>query len=45
MCCFQVYLGATDSVEEDLVIRATLDVTQDIFNEDFHIYCDMPVPN
>ena len=39
-CCFQVYLGATDSVEKNLGIRATLDMTRDIFNKGFHIYCD-----
>ena len=46
-CSFQVYLGATDSVEKDLGIRATLDVTRDVFNKGFHIYCDnfLPVPN
>ena len=46
-CSFQVYLGATDSVEKDLGIRATLDVTRDVFNKGFQIYCDnfLPVPN
>ena len=46
-CSFQVYLAATDSVEKDLGIRATLDVTRDAFNKGFHIYCDnfLPVPN
>ena len=39
-CSFQVYLGATDSVEKDLGIRATLDVTRDVFNKGFQIYCD-----
>ena len=39
-CCFQVYLGKTDSPEKDLGIRATLDMTQDIFDKGYHIYCD-----
>ena len=37
-CCFQVYLGATDSVEKDLGIRATLDMTWDIFNKGYITY-------
>ena len=40
-CSFQVYLGATaGSVEKDLGIRATLDMTRDVFGKGFHIYCD-----
>ena len=39
-CDFQVYLGATDSREKDLGIRATKDVTQHVFNKGYHIYCD-----
>ena len=37
---FQVYLGATDSAEKELGIRATLDMCRDIFDKGFHIYCD-----
>ena len=39
-CCFQVYLGATGSVEKELGIRATLDMCRDIFDKGFRIYCD-----
>jgi len=40
-CTFDVYLGATaGSVEKDLGIRATLDMTKDVFGKGFHIYCD-----
>ena len=46
-CCFQVYLGATDSTEKELGIRVTLDMCRDIFDKGFHIYCDnfLLVPN
>lgn len=39
-CDFQVYLGATDSRERDLGIRATMDVTESVFDKGYHIYCD-----
>jgi len=39
-CDFQVYLGASDSPEKDLGIRATIDVTKHVFNKGYHIYCD-----
>ena len=40
-CTFDVYLGATaGSVKKDLGIRATLDMTKDVFGKGFHIYCD-----
>jgi len=39
-CSFQLYLGATDSEEKGLGVRATLDVSREIFNKGFHIYWD-----
>ena len=40
-CTFDVYLDATaGSVEKDLGIRATLDMTKDVFGKGFHNYCD-----
>ena len=39
-CCFQVYLGATDSAEKELGISVTLDMCWDSLDKGFHIYCD-----
>ena len=39
-CCFQVYLGKTDSVETGLGVRVILDMACDILNKGFHIYCN-----
>ena len=40
ICCFQVYLGATDSAEKNLGVRVTMDVARDIFGKGYHVYCD-----
>ena len=39
-CCFQVYLGATDSAEKNLGVRVTMDMARDIFGKGYHVYCD-----
>ena len=39
-CCFQVYLGATESAEKNLGVRVTMDMARDIFGKGYHLYCD-----
>ena len=39
-CCFQVYLGATDSAEKNLGVRVTMDMARDLFGKGYHVYCD-----
>ena len=39
-CCFQIYLGATDSAEKNLGVRVTMDMARDIFGKGYHLYCD-----